>query len=346
MDYPMTREILSRVPSLPHTEIDSYQNLAADRLGINARLRAEKISLILAVKDGELVRPVDRDLFRPTPQQYYIMHSLGCPFDCEYCFLYDYLDHQRPTIFVNLDDLFTRLQMIITNPDQSGPLTTIFHAGEFSDALAFDHLTNLSAPLVDFFAKQAHAQLELRTKSDNVSNLLGLDHRGKTVVSWTFNPDEIVQRSEHLTATFDERLAAAKCCQAAGYPVGLRFDPMVWTPRWRENYREMIDKIFETLDAEKIADISLGMFRATPGLKRVIQSRFGGRRSLLLAGEMVQCGDGKYRYFKPIRLEMYRAIRQWIRERAPLTKIELCMEAPEVEEQLASLHSSTDRSLA
>jgi spore photoproduct lyase len=332
LDYPMTQEILARYPQLPRTEIDSYQNLAADKLGINVRLRAEKGSLVLAVKDGELVRPVDRDLFRPTPQQYYIIHSLGCPFDCEYCFLYDYLDHQRPTIFVNLDDLFTRLQMIIT---QHSPLTTIFHAGEFSDALAFDHLTNLSAPLVSFFAKQPHAQLELRTKSDNVSNLLGLDHRGKTVVSWTFNPDEVVQRSEHLTATLDERLAATKRCQAAGYPVGLRFDPMVWAPAWRENYRKMIGKIFEALEPEKIADVSLGMFRATPGLKRVIQSRFGGRRSLLLAGEIVQCGDSKYRYFKSIRLEMYRAIMQWIRQRAPQVKIELCMEAPEVEERLA-----------
>ena len=341
----MAREILSRFPNLPCTEIDSHQKLAAETAGLNARLRAEKNSLVLAVKDGGLVRPVERDLFRSTPNQFYIIHSLGCPFDCEYCFLYDYLDHQRPTIFVNLDEMLARLHALIAAPDPPGPAMMIFHAGEFSDALAFDHITNLSAPLVNFFAKQTHAQLELRTKSDNVSNLLNLDHRGKTVVSWTFNPDEVAQRSEHLTATLEERIVAAKRCQSAGYPVGLRLDPIIWTPRWQENYQEMITKIFDALDADKIADVSLGMFRATPGLKRVIQSRFGGRRSLLLAGELVQCGDGKYRYFKSIRLEMYRAIMQWIRQRAPLTKIELCMEAPEVEEQLAGLHRSIDRPL-
>lgn len=333
MDYPMTQEILARFPALPRIEIESYQHLAAGMPGINVRIRAEKSSLVLAVKDGETVRPVDRDLFRPTPRQFYIIHSLGCPFDCEYCFLYDYLDHQRPTIFVNLEDIFERLRAII---EQHAPATTIFHAGEFSDALAFDHITNLSAPLVDFFAKQSHARLELRTKSDNVSNLLGLLHNGNTIVSWTFNADEVVRRSEHLTAALDERIAAAKHCQQAGYPVGLRFDPIVWTPAWQENYRKMINKILKALDANQIADVSLGMFRATPGLKRVIQSRFGGRRSLLLAGELVQCGDGKYRYFKAIRLEMYRALIGWIRERAPQVKIELCMEAPEVKEQVAS----------
>lgn len=188
LDYPMTREILARFPAAPQIDIDSHQSMAAAIPGINARLREEKNSLILAVKDGEFVRDVDRDLFRPTPGQFYIIHSLGCPFDCEYCFLYDYLDHQRPTIFVNLEDMFTRLRTIIA---QHAPQTTVFHAGEFSDALAYDHITNLSAPLVNFFAGQKHARLELRTKSDNVANLLHLNHNGNTVVSWTFNPEEI-----------------------------------------------------------------------------------------------------------------------------------------------------------
>src|SRR5574341_642585 len=94
----------------------------------------------------------------------------------------------------------------------------------------------------------------------------------------------------------------------------------------------MIDKIFATLDSKKIRDISLGMFRATPGLRRVIQQRV--RHSWLLAGEMIQCEDKKYRYFKPIRLEMYRAILGWIRHHAPNMRVELCMESPEVEEKL------------
>jgi spore photoproduct lyase len=331
--YQMTQEILRRLPAVPVREIDSYQNTASREFGLNRRIAAEKRSLILAVKDGELVKQVERDLFRPTPDEYYIIHSLGCPFDCEYCFLYDYLDHQRPTIFVNLPDILNRIEEIsaATIPASSSP-TLFFHAGEFSDALAYDHLTNLSQPLVELFAQQKQARLEMRTKSDYVENLLSLRHNGQTVISWTFSPQEIVGRIEHQTASLDERIRAAQRVQGAGYAVGLRFDPIVWYPDWQSGYKEMIAKIFSTLDAQKIPDISLGMFRATPGLRRVIQHRV--RRSWLLAGEMVPCEDKKYRYFKPIRLEMYRAIIGRIREFAPEVAVELCMEAPEVEERV------------
>jgi len=369
-DYPMTREILRPLSEIPVREIDSYKNTASQELGINRRIAAEKHSLVLAVKEGELVKQVERDLFRSTPNEYYIIHSLGCPFDCEYCFLYDYLDHQCPTIFVNLPDILKRIEEII---DASSPMSfwknpfsiqpddlelkkdsygmtgseeeiqspapplspspsLFFHAGEFSDALAYDHLTNLSQPLVELFAKHQHARLEMRTKSNYIDNLIGLNHHGQTVISWTFNPQEVAERIEHQTASLDERIRAAQKVQAAGYWVGLRFDPIVWYPEWQKGYKAMIEKIFITLDSKKISDISLGMFRATPGLRRVIQHRL--RHSWLLAGEMIQCEDKKYRYFKPIRLEMYRAILGWIREFVPEVKVELCMEAPEVEEKI------------
>lgn len=337
-DYPMVQEILMRLRDTAVHEIDSYQNMAVQQLGLNRRIATEKRSLILAVKEGELVKQVERDLFRPTPHEYYIIHSQGCPFDCEYCFLYGYLSHQRPTIFVNLPELLQRIKEIMVEPitaatqqlSSSHPEARLFfHAGEFSDALAYDHLTNLSQPLVELFAPQQRARLEMRTKSAYVENLLNLAHNGQTVISWTFNPEEIATRLEHQTASLEERIGAARRVQDHGYWVGLRFDPMVWFSDWQKGYRQMIAQIFSALDPQKVTDISLGMFRATPELRRVIQHRV--RHSWLLAGEVVQCEDKKYRYFKPIRLEMYRAIVGWIREYAPAANIELCMEAPEVE---------------
>jgi spore photoproduct lyase len=329
--YPLTQALMTSLPGVPVREIESCQNAAAHEWGLNRRIAAEKRSLILAVKKGELVKPVERDLFRATPHEYYIIHSMGCPFDCEYCFLYDYLDHQRPTIFVNMPDLLARIAEVIDGHQHEREL--IFHAGEFSDALAYDHLTNLSRPLVELFATQPRARLELRTKSAYVDNLLGLSHHGRTIVSWTFNTEEIARRIEHQTASLRERLAAARRVQAHGYWAGIRFDPIVWYPDWREGYRKMIAEVFSALDARLIADVSLGMFRATPGLKRVIQQRV--RRSWLLAGEMVLCEDGKYRASKPVRREMYRALAGWIRELAPQVKIDSCMEAPEVAAVLA-----------
>jgi len=329
--YALTQEILDKLPHVPVHAIASGQRLSAQTLGINRRLAQEKRTLILAVKRGELIKHVERDLFRPTPHEYYLMHSTGCPFDCEYCFLYDYLDHQRPTIFVNMPDLLARLTEVIS--EHRGEETMIFHAGEFSDALAYDHLTDLSRPLIELFAQFPRALLEMRTKSDFVKNVLGLQHRGRTVISWTFSPAAVAQRLEHQTASLSQRLAAACQVQEHGYGVGLRIDPIVWYPGWREGYRSMIEDIFAALDAGLITDVSLGMFRATPGLKHVIQQRV--RQSWLLAGEMVLCTDGKYRYAKPVRREMYRTLAGWIRACAPQTKIASCMETPEVAAALA-----------
>ena len=325
-DYALTQEVLKKLPHVPVHEIASGQPFTGQELGINRRIAVEKRALILAVKKGELVKKVERDLFQPTPNEYYIMHSTGCPFDCEYCFLYDYLEHQRPTIFVNLPEVLARLDAIVAENGAAGEM--IFHAGEFSDALAYDHLTDLSRPLVEWFAQQEDARLEMRTKSDYVENLLGLTHRGRTVISWTFNPAEVARRLEHQTASLAQRVAAAQRVQAHGYEVGLRFDPIVWYPGWRSGYQKMVADIFGALDARLIYDVTLGMFRATPGLKHVIQHRV--RQSWLLAGETVLCADGKYRYSKPVRREMYRALAGWIRELAPQVKIDSCMEAPEV----------------
>ena len=216
-----------------------------------------------------------------------------------------------------------------------GPGEMVFHAGEFSDALAFDHLTALSTPLIEHFATTENAVLELRTKSDNVDNLLELEHGGKTVVSWTFSPAETAKNVEFQTASMSERIVAARRCQKAGYPIGLRFDPIVYYPDWESGYRELVELLFENLRPEGIRDCSLGFYRATPGLNQIVRRRFP--RSKLQLGEFEQAGDGKYRYIRPLRMRMLQSIIAMLKQHAPDLKIELCMESPEVEEAVAEL---------
>jgi spore photoproduct lyase len=326
---PLTVAIMQSLQDVPVEVIEDYQTLGWKYLPANARFKREKRVLALARKQGELVKQVERDLYRSTPNEYYIIHSQGCPFDCQYCFLYDYLDHQAPTIFVNLDEILQRTREII----ESKPAEQmVFHTGEFSDALAFDHITNLSQPLVNLFAEYQHAVVEFRTKCDNVSNLIGLRHNGQTIISWTFSPRRVTQLFEYGTASADERIAAARVCQSAGYKIGLRFDPIVRHPEWEDGYHDLIKKMAAQLDPNLIADCQLGMFRYTPGLGRIIRERFP--KSRLRLEETVPSPDGKYRYLKHQRIEMYRKIIGWLRTYFVDLKIELCMESPEVEEVL------------
>ena len=331
-NHPATANILRKFPEAAVREIDNYQAMGYADPDLNSRFKQEKRALILARKNGETVKEVQRDLFREIRNEYYIIHSQGCPFDCQYCFLYDYLEHQIPTIFVNVDEIIASTRSIMeSKPDEA--LT--FHTGEFSDALAYDYITELSRPLIELFASYKHARHEMRTKSDNIGNLKGLEHNGRTAVSWTFSPARVVQLMEYHTASMSERIAAARQCQEWGYPVALRLDPVVRYPEWERGYKDLIDELGQRLDPSLVRDCHLGVFRYTQGLGRIIRDRFP--KSWLRLEESVPCGDGKYRYLKPLRIEMYSKIIGWLREVFPAIRIELCMDSPEVEEEVGRL---------
>ncbi len=68
---------------------------------------------------------------------------------------------------------------------------------------------------------------------------------------------------------------------------------------------ELLDRY---VDPKKIIWMSLGSFRFMPSLKEVIRRRHPS--SELLNGEFVPGLDGKMRYFKPIRMELYAFMRE------------------------------------
>ena len=197
--------------------------------------------------------------------------------------------------------------------------------------------------MIPFFAEQPNALLELKTKSDRVEELLKLDPKGRVVVSWSMNPEKVIESDEFLTASFEERLTAARRCQEAGYKLGFHFDPMVEYPGWEEDYRAMVERIFAVVDHRRIAWISMGVVRNTPGLKRIMRERFPSTR--LLSGEQVLCADGKMRYFKPLRVGMYRKMLHWIRDLSPIVFVYLCMESKEVWEQVFGFAPTCEKEL-
>ena len=215
--------------------------------------------------------------------------------------------------------------------------------GEIADSLALEPYIGMAAQLIPYFAEQPNALLELKTKSDCVDGLLNLDSKGRVVVAWSMNPQTVIDRDEHGTASLSERLNAARRCQHAGYRLGFHFDPMIEYPGWETDYEEMVEQVFAAVDWRRISWISLGVLRDTPGLKRIIRSRFP--LTQLLTGEQVLCPDGKLRYFQPLRVQMYRKMVAWIRRAAPTVKIYLCMESREVWEQVFGFAPACEKEL-
>ncbi|MBU1487880.1 hypothetical protein KKH56_07535 [bacterium] len=250
----------------------------------------------------------------------------GCPLDCTYCILQNYLSNNPViTLFVNIDDLLNDVKKAIrSNPDRFYRIGT----GELADSLALEEVSGLSKLLVSFFARQKNAVLELKTKTSWIDSLLSLSHNRRTIISWSLNSRPIIESEENGAVSLEERIKAALVCQEAGYPLSFHFDPLIEYPVWEKDYKEVVKLLFGSIRPENIAWISLGALRFMPGLKPIIEKRFPS--SSIIYGEFITGLDGKCRYFKPIRVQLYRKLLSYIREYGGDVFVYLCMESKDV----------------
>jgi DNA repair photolyase len=253
-----------------------------------------------------------------------------CPMDCSYCFLQEYLaDNPGFKIYANYADAFAELDALARRaPGRALRVGT----GELADSLAFDSVTGLSRDLVAFFAARDNLTLELKTKTDEIANLLALDPRGRVMVSWTLSTPRMHAASEHRTAPPSARIAAARRVLDAGYRVAFHFDPIIAYEGAERDYLSLIDELLTVVPAHRIAFVSMGGLRMTPALRAAARRRFPD--DPMLVGEDVLAADGRFRTFAPLRLKLYRALAERIRKSGADVPIYLCMETPGVHERV------------
>ena len=257
---------------------------------------------------------------------YKILHfGLQCSVGCTYCILQAYYNTPNLRLFANwtqmCEDVRNKVSM---NPDVFFRVGT----GEFTDSLLLDPYTEFSSVIVPLFSEFQNAILELKTKTHHIKNLEKQPHCGRTIVSWSMNSLPVVRKEEGFAVSIEQRLQAAKTCESWGYRLGFHFDPIIFYQGWEEDYKLIVDKIFKTLGSSRIVWISLGCFRFMPSLKSFIQSKYP--RSSIVYGEFVPGLDGKMRYFKKIRVEIYRKMYRWISSYNPGVCVYLCMEGRDV----------------
>ncbi|MBW6458140.1 MAG: DNA photolyase, partial [FCB group bacterium] len=241
---------------------------------------------------------------------YWTLHSAtNCPYDCSYCILQYYLNNPLLTVFANQDDLMDQIRRRIAQEPRR-----LFRVGtgELADSLALDDIAQIAPELIRFTAGQTNMLLELKTKSDKVGHLLKIPHRGRTVISWSLNPVERIARHELYAADLPARMRAVRKVQDAGYMTGFHFDPMLLYPGWEEGYEQLVKTLFEHADAGRIAWISIGSLRFPPEMAEKIRKKFPATD--LLDNEMIRGRDNKMRYFKPLRVKMYKHLYACLRK--------------------------------
>lgn len=329
LDFPATRTILKNLPGIPVEEIE------------NAAAAAKQISKNPdPIGEGKRYLLLKRDKgrsFKPFPESedylscdYFTLHvTEGCDLECSYCILQSYLTNPFLTIYVNIEEMLQNLQQVL---DENSDRFFRIGTGQLSDSLSLDPITEYSKILIPFFAQQKNAALELKTKSVFIENLLSQNPHGNSIISWSMNSEKIQKEEEHKCASLEERIHAAQKVIAAGYRTAFHFDPIIDYPHWEKDYQKTIDFIFQNIPEEKIAWISLGCLRFMPNLKKIMQERFP--KSKLPLAEWITGMDGKMRYFKPRRIEIYREIIKQIRHFSQKVTLYLSMESPEVWKQV------------
>lgn len=313
-----TREMLARLPGIPVEEIVDLDSRgpSVDRGSASA-----KDTLILMHYPGKFLKPCQGSGAEICCNYFVASYAWNCHFECTYCILQSYLSNEALVVSTNLDDLLSDVRETLgQHPERAYRIGS----GELADSLALDHITGHSRRLVPFFARLPNGVLELKTKSDQIANLEGLDHRDRTVISWSMNSKEICRTEERKATTIEERLAAALQCQKWGYRVAFHFDPLVCYQGWEAGYRETVSEIFSAVDPARVAWVSLGALRFPPHLRERVRRRFPDSR--VPHGEFIPGHHGKVRYFRPIREEMYRSMNSWIAREAPGVLVYLCME--------------------
>ena len=243
--------------------------------------------------------------------------------DCSYCILQVYFHPPILQYFVNHEDLMSELDQALAQPRIQRMGT-----GEFTDSLIWEPWSDLSTKLIRRFASQNRAVLELKTKTTAIDHFRNLNHNRKTILSWSLNTPRVIADQERGTASLRARLHAAARCQSWGYPVAFHFDPIVIYPGCEDDYCKVLEDLFRTVDADGIVWISLGTLRFMPALRSVVEQRFP--QSTMVYGEFIPGLDGKMRYFKPLRISLYRTLVKWIRKLAPSVTVYLCMEDEQV----------------
>jgi spore photoproduct lyase len=250
----------------------------------------------------------------------------NCPMDCGYCFLQEYLaDNPGFQVYANYTDAFDELERLRRKAPARG---LRIGTGELADSLAFDSLTGISRDLVEYFSRRDDLTLELKTKTDEIENLLAIDPKGRTLVSWTLSPERVFHTTEHRTASPAARIEAARRVLEAGYRVAFHLDPILAYEGAERDYLELLGNLFDAIAPSQIAFISMGGLRMTPALKTAARRRFPD--DPMLVGEEVLAPDGRYRAFMPLRLKLYSALSERIKKADAKLQTYLCMESPSV----------------
>lgn len=172
--------------------------------------------------------------------------AFGCPLDCNYCYL-------RGTMRGNMKPSIIKINYVLDALDEAFrkiEAPSIFNSGELSDSLMNP---GVMAQIADKFETQNKHKLSTLSKfgPKNVQFLLEKPRR-QVICAWSINAIEVAKKWERAAANPDKRIEAARLVDEAGYDTRVRIDPMFPIENWKMHYEDILYRIFEAFEPERI----------------------------------------------------------------------------------------------
>ena len=260
IDSDIAKQSFKRFPKAKIIEIEDYKKIF-NKNGQDFQIQKLSTKLILAKKQPPFIYPAT-EIIQDSgfSNFYYCTPILNCIYNCEYCFLQGMYSSANIVVFTNTEEVKDAVKKQILErkyPDEPLLLSLSYN----TDILALENILPLTKQWIDFANNTDDLFMEIRTKSGLTSSFNKLKPSKKILFAWTLSPNNIIQKYEHKTPLLERRIMSIQKIVDSGWPVRLSFDPILIYPNWKEDYKQMFERIKETISGDKIFDITIGVFR-------------------------------------------------------------------------------------
>ena len=220
----------------------------------------------------------------------------SCGFDCSYCSIVSFYNQNK----IGIDkDFKTKLEKLELNPNE------IYHigTGQSSDSLMWGNRYGILDALFDFARKYPNVILEFKTKSNNIKYLLENEVPKNIIATWSLNTQTIIENEEHLTASLDERIKAARKVADKGVLVGFHFHPIVVYENYLKEYEEIYKRLIDEFSTDEVVLVSMGTLTFIKPVIKKLRERELKSKILQMPFEDI---NGKKSYPIEVKKEMFK----------------------------------------
>ncbi|MBA4316764.1 MAG: hypothetical protein C0412_00030 [Flavobacterium sp.] len=183
------------------------------------------------------------------------------------------------------------------------------NVSEYTDFLAIDPITNFSTDLIRILEINPDIQLNIRTKSANVDNLIKYNAHENIKFAINLNTQYAIDNYELGCTSLNDRFeAVSKIQQKIGFLLKIVIEPIIIYDNYEKDYLELIDRIIKDIDLSRIVDFSFGTVRYKQKLKNLINNVMPDNNLDLESKILINYSGDRIRYEETLRKNIYKKI--------------------------------------